>query len=1038
MKRRLIFILTGFIVLGIAAFFYIDTIFLPIQFKRFITTRAERLLQREVSIGAIDFRPIKGFIIENITIARKDAPNKPFIQIRQVTFNLLLAPIFRKKAVIIPNIKIEDPFVYLSRDKNRIWNFSDLPNLGKKVKEKNAFPVLLRKLTLKGGKIHYEDKTLEEEFFESIENIAIDTTLSLNSGIRFIIGAQVPKHKTALKIKGNYNLLAKKLTSQVLLDNIHLARYLPLAYASQPHIRLADGMISSADFGVTYEGRELRVQGACVANNTDLRVGENKQITGTVHVPDMLLTWRDKKWDAKGHIQIPFAYVTTGENREFRGDIAADLNLLTVFGNNMTSQGDVTIDNAHLKIGENNHLKGNITATNASLAKQAGNIRLQGNFNIEKTRVTIGTRASLKGNLSTMETKLTWPPDGEGNHKLNAQSGLKMSGIRMNIGEDKTVSGDISMHKISLVYDRKKITVEADGQINTTDILLTANRRFQGNPYFNVFYQYDPENKNPVDYKGIVHLTKSLLTGIPYLEKIDNIEGTATITPDLIQTDGLTFNAQETNIKLSGLLTNFAKPALDIRASSQDIKLQKILTLFPALREKIKIDLTGKAAVEASYKGPIAAPSKATIELATQLADTTVTHKNLHHDITDISGKLNYKTDLITWDNLHGDYQEKTYVLNGQLSDFSRPVIDSTVTADQLNLTAQVKLLHSAFRLTGLEGDYLNSYFNLKGDVHLFEDADADIDLRGKIALDLRDIGALVPRLKDRTKQFNPIGVLTGEGIYMGKLKDWRNWQLAFDAQSSKIMLKGYPFQDVAIRFAQRDLAISKCDISSKIYGGELEIISSADLRGEEIPFSSTISLKNLELSKFREDKKPKDRQLTGILALSTNLEGTVDEWRELTGEGFLSITDGYLWQWNILEGISAVLLIPEFKNFVFTEAYGDFVIQDQRISTNNAQMKSKSVGLDGEGWIDFHQNLNFDITPTFSEIAILRSGSLKKGPTSILTQTKGYLNIRLTGTLDNPQHHIEKFPLRILEETIGETTNTLKEVIGGIVDEIF
>ena len=167
-------------------------------------------------------------------------------------------------------------------------------------------------------------------------------------------------------------------------------------------------------------------------------------------------------------------------------------------------------------------------------------------------------------------------------------------------------------------------------------------------------------------------------------------------------------------------------------------------------------------------------------------------------------------------------------------------------------------------------------------------------------------------------------------------------------------------------------------------------------------------------------------------------LAGTAEEWRELTGRGSLSIIDGYLWRWNILDGISAVLLIPEFKNFVFTEAYGDFIIQNRKIYTNNARMISTSATLDGKGWIDFNKNIDFDISPKFSELAILKSGSPKKRATSILTQTKGYLNIRLTGTLDDPRQHVEKFPLRIIEETIGGTADTLKEVIGGILDGIF
>ena len=1038
MKRRVVLILIGLLVVGIATFFYIDNIFLPIQFKRFVTTKAEKLLQRRVSVKSIDFRPIQGFIIKNILISRKDDPAKPFIRIGEITFNLLLAPIFQKKAIILPSIKIKNPYAYLSRDKNKAWNFSDLSDLAKRTKAKNSFSVLLRKLTLEGGTIHYKDVSQNQEFLESIENIRLNTTLSLNKGIRFVFQAQIPERKTTLKIKGNYGLLLKKLTAQILADNIYLARYLPLSYTSQPYVHLTGGVISSADFGVIYAGRKLQVQGSFLANKTGLQAGKDKQIRGTVYVPTMLLTWHDNKWNAKGHLQLLSVRMASSDGKEFQGDIKADLNLLTVFKNNMTSQGNVTIDNAHLILDENRYFKGNITATNASLVKGDGKIRLQGNFDIEKTDITIGKLMSLKGDLSTTDTNLTWFRNGSGTNKFNMQSGFTMNDAQATLGKDRSISSSIHVHAARISFNRAKMIVEALGRLDTANIRLTENKRFEGSPYFNIFCQYDPKQKKPVDYKGTLRFTESTFTGIPYLDTIKNINGIVAIMPDHIQTDRLTFDTQETNIRLSGLLIDFSKLMLNINASSKSIDLQKVMAIFPVLKETAQIDLTGQALVNANYNGPALSPSDAAITLSARLADATLTHEKLPEAFTGISGRLNYKKNLIEWLGLQAHYRGKAYTFNGQLNNFSRPAIDTEIIGDQLKLSARIKLLRSALKLTSFTGHYLNSSFDLKGDAHFFDDAPADIDLRGKFSLNLKDAGILVPRLKHRFDQFKPVGILAGKGIYKGTVEDWRDWQLALDMKSDKVTVDGYPFENVSIRFTQRDLAISKCNVSSKIYGGDLTVTSAADLRGEEVPFTANIDLKGLDLSQFREDKKMKNRQLAGTLSLLANLKGEAGQWRELTGKGSLNITDGHLWRWNILDGMSKILLIPEFKNFVFTEAGSDFYIKGQKAFTNNARMTSTSVSLAAKGWIDFHKNLNFDINPTFSKLAILQSESLKKGITSILTQTDGYLNIKLTGTLDEPRYHVEKSPLKILGGTIRDTTDTLKEVLGGILEEIF
>ena len=1039
MKKKLILIIISLIIIGTAAYFYVDTVFLPVQFKRFIISKAEKLLDRRVLISVIDFKPFQGLILKNITISRKSEPDQFFFKSEEITFNLLLIPFFQKKAIIIPSIKIKKPFIIITRDKKGEWNFSDLLDLKKTSGRKNFPPILLRKLNLEHGTIHFIDESQKKTFTESIENIHLDTTLSLNKGIRFIAQAYIPELKSTFKIKGNHNIVTKKLTAQVAVKDVHPARYLALIDTSQHYVHLDKGMISTADLSMTYQDQELQIQGTFDAVDTSVFVGQNKQISGNVHVSGMVFTWHGGKWDIKGQLQLPNVRMTSVSGKEFQGSITAKLNSLTISGKNITSEGNVTIDNAHLKINDHQTLKGNITVTGASFSKIDDAIELKGSIDAREAHIVFNDQVSLKGHFSTVKTKLTWSSlDDKGNRTLNVEGDLNINSAHLTLGEDQYVRASITAPKVNLFYNLKKVTVEVQGQFNETVAQLKTEQQFQGNPHFNISFQYDFDSSDPLDYKGTLHLTKGQLSGVPVIKKINNIAGTVNVTPDQIQTNELTFSTQGTHIHLSGLLTDFEDLDLDIEASSENIDLGNIFTLFPILREKIKTNIIGTAAVKINYKGPALSPSDADIQSTARITAVTIMLDNLDEDITNVSGQLKYKTDLLTWSDLLANYKNRSYTLNGQLDNFSRPVIDTTIAAEQLSLTAQVKILHQAFRLTEFTCDYLNSYFDLKGDVHFFEDAEADIDLRGKVAIDLRDIGMLIPRLKNIIQPYDLTGVLTGGGLYRGKLKDWRNWQLVFDAQSNQIMINDYPFKNVSIQFAQRDQTINKYNITSMIYDGTLNITSSADLQYSDIPFSATMTLENLDLKKFREDQKLKIQKLAGNVSVSSDLQGDVKRWRHLTGYGSFSVSEGYLWQWNILDGISSILLIPEFKSLAFTEARGNFLIGDQKITTNNTQMIGNMATLTGKGWIDFNKNLNFDIKPNFSELAILQSNSIKKRPTSIFTQTDGYINIKLTGTLDNPHFSVKKFPLKIIEETIGGTAGTIKEIIGSIVDEIF
>ena len=195
--------------------------------------------------------------------------------------------------------------------------------------------------------------------------------------------------------------------------------------------------------------------------------------------------------------------------------------------------------------------------------------------------------------------------------------------------------------------------------------------------------------------------------------------------------------------------------------------------------------------------------------------------------------------------------------------------------------------------------------------------------------------------------------------------------------------------------------------------------------------FHDNFQITNLDLAQLRKDKKMKNDRLAGNLSLLTNIHGPLLNLNALTGDGTLSITEGYLYEWNLLKGIFSLLLIPELNDIVFTEALADFSIREGRIHTRNAELSSTIVKLRTEGWIDFSRNINLNISPQFSEIGILQSESLKKGPTALLTHI---INIQCAGSIDKPRCSVDKSLPRILENTTGIITDGIK----GVLDEIF
>src|SRR6185503_19558471 len=139
-------------------------------------------------------------------------------------------------------------------------------------------------------------------------------------------------------------------------------------------------------------------------------------------------------------------------------------------------------------------------------------------------------------------------------------------------------------------------------------------------------------------------------------------------------------------------------------------------------------------------------------------------------------------------------------------------------------------------------------------------------------------------------------------------------------------------------------------------------------------------------------------------------------------GKGGIEIKDGRLWELDLLKGLGGIILIPEYKDIVFTQAGMNFTAEHGIISTENLQLLSPSLSLVGKGSLDLDQDqaLNLMLSPDFNAEVIAGSSSLKKGTTAIITQTEKFMTVEVTGTLSKPVYKVNKSPVKILQRTGG------------------
>ena len=785
---------------------------------------------------------------------------------------------------------------------------------------------------------------------------------------------------------------------------------------------------------LNWERDALQAQGSAAVDKMDVELAEGEKIVASARATDVSLTRQNKRWSAGGHLESDSTFITFARGRSLNGKISAEIKSLDISPQGMSAQGSLILKETRVVIGENKGIRAQVFRAGDLIARSdERGIRLETALNIEGLDAAFSADHKLSGNLTTQKTKFAFD---EG--KLGVLSDLQLSGGRFDWGEGKYLQAELKSAQTLLVCEQNVCEVKSDLDFGNAHLQFTPQTALEGHPAGNLTYQYDPNGQDTkYSYSGELHFADAVVKDVPYVGRIEKIRGTVQISTDRLASGQLIFQARETDIEASGSLINFGQPLLNIKAKTDNLDLQKLFAAFPVLAERMNFTAAGTAVVETSYLGDIKSPATADIQLNAKLRDAAITSPKVPGEITEISGGIDYKKDLIVWRNLQGLYQKNQYTINGQFADFSRPTMDVQVASQDLNAAAQFKILNQAFQIVFLTGKYFNSSVDIKGDVHLLEGNEPDMDIRGTFTLSLEDLSAFPAALKDRLAKLQPVGTFSGEGLFKGRPKNWRDWDLTFTARAPTVSLAGFHLDDPTIEYAQRDRHVSKCNLTGRVYNGNLNLISSVDLAQDDTLARLTGSLEGMDLAVLRESNLPKNEFLAGRLSALVNLSGVPANPARWKGDGSLSVTQGHLFRWNILDGLPEMLLIPEFKDVVFTDGQANFTMADGKITTADATMNSSSISLKGQGWIDLGGNINFDVAPAFGELVAAESGSLKKIPSLLLSQGD-YVSIKLTGTLRNPRYKVQTLPFKILEKTTDVLRGGIKEGIGTILKEIF
>ncbi len=1042
---------------------YLNKFFLPVQLKGIVAQKAQEFFKREVSFDAITFSPLKGIVLTNVNVAQKDAPDKPFIHINELSLTIVYHPLIFEKKIIIPSVTLNHPSLYLTRISANEWNFSDLlqkqtPSSTPPSKTPGApSNFLLGGITINDGEVNLLDKTTQPAYAETLENLDVKINLSLQKGIKFNLDGVLPKNDSQISLEGDSDLSLQLINANLELSNITLSEYLSL-YLKNDQFHLASGFLKEAHLTFNRTGEKFSIQGDCEIKDADLKVGADQEFRGQLKLPNLaVVIVPQKETDVAASFTLQNADITLNPTTKIQGNLKADnINGSLTDNHTLQAQGALMLTNAAISLPEQRTLTSSqMTLTDGAFkfidGKMGGSanlkiadflvtldktqkiqtqftaspfilefadntIGIKGNLSLDGTQAALNGIQSLTGDIDANNTELTIK--GKAIHLTSAIQ-IKKADIKPSASEH--LQGNITASNTALDINDKIIHVKSDLRIDEANLAM-ADKTVVGNPQASLDLTYNPASSPALSYEGTLFPNVALISSLPVVQEIKDIKGKINFKTDSLGLEDVSLTTQDIPLKVAGAVNNFQSPVLDIQASTDSFKLEQALKLIPKdMLSKIRITPSGDVKLNVQFKGSPAAFDKADVQAVAQLSNASLQGEALPVAITNIAGEIRYTPQAISWKDLKGVFQKDDFVLNGQLKNLNAPQINTTIVSEsrKANLTAQGSFQTPVLKIDSLKGTYSQSTFDLAGDVTIKDNTSPQMDVSGKLAFNLKDLAVIDPALKEQLDALKINGIVNWQGRLKGSPTDFRHLETKSTATIPELALYGYHLNDINLNLELADQKIKQCHLTAGVYEGQLKLDGTMDLSKQTFPYHVDADLSKTNLAKVKSDTIWKDKDVSGFLSASAHLDGPLTQWMKMEGTGTVLMNDGKLWELNLLQGLGKFIFTSDFENILINEISADLIFRAGQAWTDNLMIKSDPMNISGHGAVGFEGNLDFTFNAQFNDQAKVEGSELAYK--TMMTRVAGIMgsifDFKLSGTVKNPQFTKVISPKKTIEK---------------------
>src|SRR3989339_64759 len=821
--KKISVILLSLLVIISCAIIYLNKVVLPVKIKALIIEAVEKQTGKRASLESVRFNLFKGLVLSGLNLYDGQ---KKLIGTKEASCSFLILPILKEKKIIIPYIKIQSPYIFISREADNSINLMKLIPAQEKTESKDSpFGLIISGINILDANVDFEDNSLSPSFTKSMEGLNLSARLNLPAGVKFKLNARLKTNPTAeLNAEGEFRLINKELTAKINLKNLPPGEF--ASYYQSLGLSINQGTMD-ASLDLKFKDNRLSADSKIQCNKITavkdkITVKLNSAISAGINY-----NLKDQQLTYSGSADIIETYISgieaVGEisgisakiNFDNRG-LSSDKIIANYFGLNVTAKARLSDFNnpiVYLEIKSEADLK-----SAQEILSQKFNLSLPAELSGKgqlwvklETPLPPKEIPALSGSLELVSAEAAYNEFGVILKNINGplefnlnqlawkdvrfdwlDSSYKTAGSLSDFSRGAGSRGRIN----DLAGKDPLLSLEiSSSQLNLSRIQKTISERFK--------------LKVPVNIEGSGKLALNLKTKLPAREipqidgslditsadikitelnqNLSGVRGHLEFTQNTLNWSKMNFNYLDTAYTSEGRMKNFLSPLIDLELSSAELKLKSNIWLNHKL---IKI-----SALEGKYLNSNISLS-GTIDTAQSQAVSADINADLELDLKDLEKPLAKFKDQLEKIKPSGIVKAKLN-LNGNINDLK-------------SAQGHLRLESSSLSLYGLKPEeFLLDYHQADrlADIPLARISlyDGSIDANAKVNLDSPNLpfklelgvqGIKIEKLKQDTPLktqdlsgtleaitklnglLTDFSKLSGSGKVL--IKDGRLWQLNF------------------------------------------------------------------------------------------------------------------------------------------------------------------------------------------------------------------------------------------------------------------